>query len=120
MFHPHSAVANVCGNCGNNHCEVSDRALKVTRILKQDIDAPGKRDPGRDDYDQVTNIPEEQGAAITSDGHQYADKACAVEDDSNTEIRISGPVGDCSIREKSDQMVRDPPKPANHNRNVKN
>jgi hypothetical protein len=50
----------------------------------------------------------------------YADEAGAVEDEPNPGIGIAGPVGDCSIREKSDQRVSDNPKPPNHNRNVKN
>ena len=73
MFHPHSPVANVYGNSGDRRSEDQDMAHKVTlKELKQELDA---QPIGRDEYDQVTNIPEEQWAAITSDRHPYADEA---------------------------------------------
>lgn len=51
-------------------------ADKVTgKKLKQELDTLSILDHARDEYYQVTKIPEEQWAAITSDGHPYADEA---------------------------------------------
>jgi hypothetical protein len=76
MFPPHSPVANVYGNCGDSRSEDPDMADKVTgKKLKQELDAPSILYHARDEYDQITNIPEEQWAAITSDSHLYADEA---------------------------------------------
>ena len=76
MFHPHSPVANVYGNSGDRRSEDQGMAHKVTgKELKQELDAHSIPDHVRDEYHQVTNIPEEQWAAITSDGHPYADEA---------------------------------------------
>jgi hypothetical protein len=76
MFPPHSSVANVYGNSRGNRAEKMDMADKVTgKKLKQEFDTLSILNHARDEYDQVTNIPEEQWVAIISDGHPYADEA---------------------------------------------